>query len=140
MPKEVRVYSEAEHHVPTAESREYVQRAVACGLNEGDIAYLTGLTPAQIMYYYKAELENGLRMTTAKVGGKLLENALHGDPGSQQFWLRHRAGWQPPQKVEMSGPNGAPIEITERNKIVDDIMGILKKGINPRANDPVPSK
>jgi hypothetical protein len=136
----IKVYDSTGHHVPTSELRSQVQAMCACGMNEEDIAYVYGCTPYEIKIHYKQELENGLRMTTAQVGAALLKNALkNNDTMAQQFWLKQRAGWSPPSKVELTGKDGNPIEVTERRKILDSVMGLMMKAVDPNKNE-VPVK
>lgn len=131
---QIRVYDSTGQHVPTQESRQMVQRFVATGLTEDDIAYFFGCSPADILYHYEQELENGTRVVSAMVGSALLENALvNKDPHSQQFWLKHRAGWAAQSKVEVN--MNATVEVTERQKVVSSVIDLMNSVIDPRRND-----
>jgi hypothetical protein len=112
----------------------------ACGLQSDDIAYIMRCTPYEIEMHYRQELENGLRMVSAEVGAALLKNARNGDVTAQSFWLKNRAGWSPPTKVEVTGRDGGAIQVEERKKTIDTVIDLLNKAIDPRKNDPVEVK
>lgn len=137
MSKSLRVYDSTGQHAPTSESRMKVMEMVACGLEEEDIAYAMGLSPYEVLLHYKEEIDRGTRIISASVAAGVLKNCHAGDPGSQQFWLKHRAGWAAPTKVELTGKNGNAIEIEDRRKVTDNIIGLMMKMSSPTKNDPV---
>lgn len=132
------VYDTFGKHVPNDELRLKVLEMVACGMEPEDIAYVFHCTPYEVTLHYKEEIERGPRITTGQVAHGLLENAIkNGDVAAQQFWLKNRAGWMPPQKVELTGKDGGPVAIEERKKTVDSVIDLLMKSVDPRKNDPV---
>ena len=133
----IAVYDSTGHHAPTSESRLAVLEMVACGLEPEDIAYALSCSPYEVELHYKEELQRGTRLISAEVAREQLKNCRAGDPGSQQFWLKHRAGWSAPSKVELTGKNGNPIEIEDRRKVIDNIASLMSKALDPRKNDPV---
>lgn len=137
MASEVRVYDSTGHHAPTGETRLAVIEMVACGLEPEDIAYLLHCSPYEVEMHYKEELERGTRLISANVAAALLKNVKAGDPGSQQFWLKNRAGWMPPTKVELTGKDGGPIKVEERKQVVDSVLDLMSQALDPRKNDPV---
>lgn len=128
--KGITIYDSTGHHAPTSESRQQVMEMVACGMEPEDIAYALAIAPYEVELHYKEELARGTRLISAVVASGVLKNAKDGDSSSQQFWLKHRAGWMPPTKVELTGKNGNPIEVEERKKIMDDVIGLaIKAGV-----------
>lgn len=131
MPNFIPVVVEAQDapHVPTSETRLLVEGMVACGLDAREIAYVFGTSVGQINMHYSQQIEHGLHITNAKVGAALLKSALKGDSNAQQFWLRSRAKWVTPTRVENTGADGGPIEleIGEKKKLMDDIVSLVAK-------------
>lgn len=137
MGKELRVFDSTGHHAPTAESRRMVAEMTACGMESDDIAYSFNCSPYEIEMHYKEELERGTRLISAEVAASMLKNAKAGDVTAQSFWLKQRAGWMPPQKVELTGAQGGAIQIEERKKTIDSVLDLMQRAIDPRKNDPV---
>ena len=120
-------------HIPTAESRELVSKAAACGTSVAAIAYLLGIPPLDVKRYYADELEFGPEIWTAVIGSKLIDTARHGDVNAQRFFLQARARWSIPNKVEMEA-HITDEQSQERARIMESIIGMVKP------KEPVPPK
>lgn len=137
MSTKIQVFDSTGHHAPTAASRKAVAEGVACGLEVEDIAYLMGISPYEVEFHYKEELERGTRITSAEVASAILKNAKNGDSSSQQFWMKHRAGWAAANKVELTGKDGGAIQVEERKKSIDTVVELMMSMTDPRKNDVV---
>lgn len=103
-------------HVPTSETRDKVKYMVACGLEIPHICHLLGATPYEVQFYYKDELAFGTTLVNAEVAMEMLNAIKRGDMQSAQYWLKARAQWIVPTKVE------ATVEATVEHKIKRDLM------------------
>jgi hypothetical protein len=54
------------------------------------------------------------------------------------FWLKTRAGWKESIAHEVSGADGAPIEVREHSNrdLARAVLALLARGIAPDHNDP----
>ena len=105
-----------EPHTPTSETREKVKYMVACGLEIPHICHLLGATPAEVQFFYKEELAFGLPLVNAEVAMRMLKAIEAGDMQSAQYWLKSRAQWIVPTKVE------ATVEATVEHRVKRDLM------------------
>lgn len=103
-------------HMPTPDSREKVKYMVACGLEMPHICHLLGATPYEVNLHYKDELAFGLPLVNAEVAMRMLKAIEAGDMQSAQYWLKSRAQWIVPTKIE------AQVEATVEHKIKRDLM------------------
>jgi hypothetical protein len=123
-------------HVPTSKTRHMVEGMAACGLDEVEIAYVLKTDPGTVKMTYVNELKHGLALTNAKVGGSLLKQALKGDVNAAKFWLQARAKWVPAQNIEVTGKNGGPIEMAEKQKVINEILEMVATGEKPPMQAP----
>jgi hypothetical protein len=113
-------------HVPTAERRLNVEAMVGCGIPQADIAIVFDLDEKTLRKHYRNELDKGSIKANAHVASSLYKKAL--GPGKEGvtaaiFWLKTRAGWKDTSKLELSGPQGGPIQ-TETTKA--DLSGLTQ--------------
>lgn len=130
-------------HVPTSKTRRIVERMAACGLDDKEIAYCTGVPIHEIRATYKEEIENGLAVTTARMGAALIRSGLNGDVNAQRFFLQSRARWVVPTKVEHTGEGGGPVQVEVKRKLVDSILAMARsrppeEAVAPAAPAPPP--
>ena len=64
--------------------------------------------------------KKGLSIAVADIAGNLVEKARSGDMTAIIFFLKTRAGWKESQKVELTGDNGGPVEITKVTRRIID--------------------
>ena len=98
-------------HVPTAESRLFVERMIANGMKREVIARVVGVDEKTLRKHYDHELSVGAEVANERVAATLYEKAI--DPkGSMAsvvaaiFWMKTRARWKEISGVEHSGPDG----------------------------------
>lgn len=120
-------------HVATDETRARVERYVACGLDVSQIAFCLGTDPATVSATYKQEIEHGAFKVNAQVGDALIAAALKGDVNAARFFLGARARWAVATKIEHTGKDGGPIEVEEKRKLVERIVGRMAEMAKPPA-------
>lgn len=112
-------------HEPTAESRDLVCRAVACGLDELAIAYLMNLQPLHLRRHYRFELDHGTDFYVARVGSALIDGALRGDVNAQRLFLMSRGRWTLPTGEE-SRRAVDKTKLAERKQLMDAIVARVR--------------
>ncbi len=108
------------------------QMARVCD-NEEEIALALGISYRTLQRRKKEFVEFGEAIKRGKakanifVGGRLMEQIKAGNIAATIFWMKSRCGWKETQRQEVTGANGAPlqmapatIELTERQKQVLD--------------------
>lgn len=111
-------------HLKTSKTILQVERMVACGLDYSQIAYVLECSPVQVQADYKDQIDNGTAATIAKVGAALLRQALRGDTNAAQFFLRSRAKWVTPTKIEQD----VSVTVEDKRKLMDDIVTLVAAG------------
>ena len=96
---------------PTAEQRRHVELLAGFGLPQQQIAILVGCDPKTLRKHFEAELAVGDARATAKIAQTLFSKAAGGDTACMIFWMKARAGWREVAKVELSGPDGGPMQV-----------------------------
>lgn len=114
-------------HCPTPESRDFVAKLVACGLEVPQIAFCMHVTPLEVKQHYTDELEFGLPLVNAKVGAALLNNALKGDTNAQTFWLKTRARWVPADKEDPKEKEKSGRALEDRRRFMDEIVATVAR-------------
>ena len=101
-------------HTPTTDSRTEVEAYARVGVPHEMIATLIGIGSVNTLKkYYADELARGEASATAEVAKTLYLRATSGkDIAATIFWMKARAGWSEKQKVEISGPEGGPVELS----------------------------
>ena len=99
----------------TDDERAQVE-ALAAYLTQDQIADYLGITRPTLAAIFGRDEDVSLRYKRGKakaigdVASGLLKKAREGDNASMFFYLKTQAGWRETNAVEMSGPNGGPIE------------------------------
>lgn len=108
-------------HIPTDETRAQVEAYARVGVPQKMIATLIGLgSDNTLKRHYADELARGEAMAVAEVANTLYTRATSGnDLAAAIFFLKARAGWSEKQRVEVSGPDGGPLESVTRIELVD---------------------
>lgn len=115
-----------------AELDKVEQLARVCD-NEEEIALALGMSYRTLQRRKKdyVDFVDAIKRGKAKanifVGGKLMEQIKAGNIAATIFWMKTRCGWKETQRQEVTGANGAPLqmapatlELTERQKQVLD--------------------
>lgn len=124
--KAVRIVDAA--HAPNKDTREQVCKMVACGLDAKDIAFVFGCAEYEVKQHYEHEIEHGLAVVTAMVGGALVKNAIRGDTNAQRAFLQMRARWTTPQHVAPTSGNGGAAQVEQRRALLQRVLGLLSTG------------
>ncbi len=140
-------------HVPTKVTRAQVLELGGMGWTFEQIANHLKINRDTLAKYYREELDIATETTNLRVKQNLYNIAI--DPAHKQsvtaaiFWLKTRARWRETDRLEVTGPNGGPIEqnvnhsqaIDVRNLSVeqrDQLRDILKTAITfPKSGEEV---
>jgi hypothetical protein len=133
--------TEAEAAGPDEASRRRVEALAGYGVSEADIARVLAMEPATLRRLYRAELDSGHIKTNSKVAENLFRKAT--GEGREAviaaiFWLKTRAGWRETNVHEVSGPNGAPIELVEHSPsdLAAALLGLLNTARSSEGRQP----
>jgi hypothetical protein len=86
---------------PTAEQRKLVQTMAAAGIQSEAICLVMGVSGKTLRKHYRAELDTSLIRANAMVASSLYMKALKGNVVAQIFWLKTRAGWKEPERIQV---------------------------------------
>lgn len=101
--------------------------AVMCalGLEAKEIALVINVDEKIVKSYYRRELDISHKISNIMVARKALEMAMSGRfPDMTKFWLKAQAKWKEVAAVEVSGPNGGPVEIGSARDKLARAMGV----------------
>lgn len=111
-------------HIPTAETRELVERMVANDIDRDAICHVVQATPFELELHYAKELKYGHQSAVAKMAGAVFQAGVAGDMKAATFWLRSRAGWR--DNVRMEAPAEAPGAVSrDKQALIDKIVAHL---------------
>ncbi|UOF79241.1 putative DNA binding domain [Caudoviricetes sp.] len=98
---------------PTAEQRRIVNIMAAGGFQQKKIADALEICQNTLLKHFRQELDAGGAKAEAMIVGNLYRQATKDDPRATPaaiFWAKTRLGWKEPHQVELSGPDGGPIQ------------------------------
>jgi hypothetical protein len=96
---------------PTEEQRRTVKAMSGFGVPQPDIAIHVGVDPKTLRKHFREELDRGAIEATTKVAQSLFNMATQGNNvAAAIFWMKARAGWREKSQVELSGPDGGPMQ------------------------------
>ena len=107
-------------HEPTPETRTKVNTLASVGTPQDQIALVIGISKNTLIKHYRKELDTAMIIANAAIGQTLFKQAKNGNTAAAIFWLKCRAGWVDTQKVEMTGANGGPIDMSLKVVFEDD--------------------
>lgn len=113
---------------PTDDERETVKLMVAAGIPVKRIAKVKGMSDNTLRKHFAREIETGHDEVTTRIADSLVRKAESGDTTAMIFYLKTQGGWKEAQKVEHSGPDGAPIQTQttiDPGKLDDDTLAKL---------------
>jgi hypothetical protein len=115
---------------PSARQAETVCQLAAVGLRPKEIAKALHIGEKVLMFYYGYEIEAVQQKVNAKVGEVALKMAISGqDSDMTKFWLKSKGGWKETSAVEVSGPDGGPVELSNARSILlgaPDVVQLTK--------------
>lgn len=99
---------------PTEAERRQVEALSGYGIPQEQIAALIrqGIDSDTLAKHFKAELITGRAKANAGVGRTLHQKAMSGDTAAMIWWSKAQMRWAETQKHELSGRDGAPIEVS----------------------------
>ena len=107
-------------HIPTEQQRKMVQSMVGFGITLEQIGKIIGCERDTLMRHYRDELDTGVARANSLVAQNLFSIATSKGQGSVAaaiFWMKTRARWRETDRLELTGPDGRPIEIEERKML-----------------------
>ncbi|WP_310625789.1 hypothetical protein [Limnohabitans sp.] len=120
---------------PTSEQRALVEKLSAFGIRLDEMpVFVMGATGKPISEptlkkYFKKEIEHGRLKANFKVANALYKNAVEeGNTTAQIFWLKTQGGWREPQRVELTGKDGAPLIPTKLDDMTDEQLAAIAAG------------
>ena len=109
---------------PTEEQRRTVRAMSGFGVPQPDIATHVGIDAKTLRRHFRDELDRGSIEATTKVAQSLFRMATEGNNvAAAIFWMKARAGWREKQQVEVSGPDGGPLQ----HEIIEDTRELLSQ-------------
>ena len=105
-------------HQPTDQTRNTVSMMSAFGLRQYEIAQLMGMKTDTLVKYYSHELDTGLNKAIVSVASKVYKTAVSDKNNALNaaiFFLKTRGGWRENNTLEVTGPNGGPIQTESIN-------------------------
>ena len=112
-------------HEPTEKDRKQVTLMAGIGLTHDQIAKVIGVSDETLRKYYEKELETAAAMMNAQVAQNLFSIATGKGAGavaSAIFWMKTRGGWREVERKEITGKDGAPIQLEARRTINLDAL------------------
>lgn len=127
MTRKKKEYRGGPKHEPTAEQRIQVWRQSARGANQAHIAAMLGISDRTLRLHYRYELDHAAEEANDAMAGTVYSMGTGGGGPdgwktanfhAAKYWLSTRAGWKEAAvPVELSGPDGGPIETTETSAL-----------------------
>ena len=84
----------------------------------------------------RARYDMGKAKAIAEIAGSLLTKARKGDTASQIFFLKTQAGWRETNKVEVSGPEGGPVQTLDVSKLSDAALAEMLAVADAQKEEP----
>ncbi|WP_313349369.1 hypothetical protein [Paracoccus sp. (in: a-proteobacteria)] len=78
----------------------------------------------------KARYDMGRAKAVEQVAGKLLDKAQNGDLAAIIFYLKTQAGWRETNRMEVSGPEGGPVQTLDVSKLSTEALKELTGAID----------
>jgi predicted ArsR family transcriptional regulator len=98
-------------HKPNDENRKIVKMLSAVGTRHEDIATKLDITDDTLRKHYRKELDEGRIEANASVAQTLYQQAKNGNTTAAIFWLKTRAQWRENDRLEVTGADGAPMQM-----------------------------
>lgn len=96
---------------PKAQDRATVKALAAGGVIQDRISQVLGIDDKTLRKHFPQELVVGKTEITALAVSKIVTAIQGGEAWAICFWLKCREGWRETQAHEISGPNGAAVEV-----------------------------
>ena len=98
---------------PTPAQARTVSVMKGLGMSTKEIGDILLIEDSLLKLYYKRELSGASPYVNLAVAKVALSMALSGQSADMtKFWLKTQAGWRETNNIELTGANGAPLELT----------------------------
>ncbi len=98
---------------PTIQQRKQVEDMAGMGLPFEQIAALIGIKDDTLRKHFEDELVTGKGKTNFQVGQSLYKKAIGGDTAAAIFWAKTQMRWKETEKIELTGKDDGPVEISD---------------------------
>lgn len=105
---------------PTDSERKQVEALSGYGLPIEQIAMLirNGIDADTLRKHFFTELVSGKSKANAQIGRTLFQKAMGGDTTAMIWWSKTQMRWSETQKHELTGADGAPLEIARIERVI----------------------
>lgn len=110
-------------HKPTSETRKQVETLSGMGIPYEQLCSLLGICDDTLRKYYQEELVSGKGKANAKIAQCLFNKATGGDTTALIFWAKTQMRWKETSGVELTGKDGAAVEINDVTQKLFDKLG-----------------
>ena len=107
------------NHKPTALNKQRVLDLVKMGMAIDRVAIELKIAVHTLYKHYREQIDEGINKRHLFVLGKFMQGIKEGDRAYTIFYIKTQMGWKETNHLEVSGPNGQPIEYVERPKTVE---------------------
>lgn len=105
---------------PTDEQRDLVKKLTGFGMRQVEVCKVitnangSPISDVTLRKHFRDELDIGEMDANAKVANALFKNAMQGSVAAQIFWMKARARWRETDRLELSNPDGTPLEVAPK--------------------------
>lgn len=105
---------------PTDAERKQVEAMSGYGLPIDQIAILVrdGIHIDTLRKHFANELVSGKAKANSGIGRTLFQKAMDGDTTAMIWWTKTQMRWAETQKHELTGADGAPLEIAKIERVI----------------------
>lgn len=106
-------------HHPTEETRRVVKELYSAGIPRERIAKRFDIDLNTLEIHYRPELDEAKDCMTSTLGTGLYMDALNGDQGAREFWLKCQGRWSYAKPPEDSEKDKQQLSLME--KLIDKL-------------------
>lgn len=123
--------SRAPHEV-TDVTRGQVEALAGYGFTHDEIGSHLGISEKTLRKHYRKEIDGAVIKANALVARSLHKMATSGNTAAAIFWMKARAGWREKASIEISGPEGGPLEFADAT---EKLLSLLDRKATPRPTE-----
>lgn len=105
-----------------------VKDFATAGITQKHAAAILGMSEDSLQKHYGDDWDLGKAEAIYKLGRSVYKRGLRGDNAAAFFYLKTQAGWREIDRLEVTGQDGKPIEVTHRGKLMDSIINMIVGG------------
>jgi hypothetical protein len=109
-----------QNYQATSEQRLQVEVLSGYGVPQDAISEIIGCAPKTLREHYRRELDLGKAKANAKIAQRLFAKAMDGDTTCLIYWTKSQMGWSERSRVEISGPDGGPVQTEVIRRVIVD--------------------